>query len=234
MIPCIILAGGFGKRLRDAIGETPKPMAPIGETTFIDYQIGNLVSRGISNFIFTLHYKAEHLKSYLGKINKIYHPQSRFEYVIEDKPLGTGGAIKNALNKLQIQDNVLVTNADTWVSGGINKLLFSKENTIALSQNRNTNRYGRVEMEKNGLIRKFYEKDETNLPGLVSVGIYHLDVNPIRGFSKHSFSLENDYFPELVKAKKLFGLDIKAEFIDIGVPREYSEFKNLINEGKIK
>src|SRR5438477_9865661 len=104
----IILAGGLGTRLRSAVPDLPKCMAPVAGRPFLGHVIDNLRMQGIESFIFSLGYKAEAIEQYLSE----YYPTLVYTTVIEEEPLGTGGAIQKALGKA-VTDDVLVTNGDT-------------------------------------------------------------------------------------------------------------------------
>lgn len=106
----IILAGGLGTRLRSIIGDLPKCMAPINEEPFLAHQLRHLASQGITDVTISVGYRKDVIMGYF---------KNRFEtisisYAEEDEPLGTGGAIKYALRKLNTFNEVLVLNGDTW------------------------------------------------------------------------------------------------------------------------
>ena len=112
----IILAGGLGTRLRSAVPDLPKCMAPINGVPFISYLIDNLINEGVTKFIFSLGYKSELFISLLEE--KL--PMKNYLIVIEDEPLGTGGAIKLACKKAN-DENAIALN-------GLNKFLNKESN----------------------------------------------------------------------------------------------------------
>ena len=103
----IILAGGLGTRLRSAVPELPKCMAPVNGKPFINYVIEHFQKQGITHFIFALGYKNEMFESFLSSLSNISYQLST-----EKEPLGTGGAIKLACD-VASSEKVLVTNGDT-------------------------------------------------------------------------------------------------------------------------
>ena len=92
----IILAGGFGTRLKEVVADQPKPMADINGKPFLEIIVKQLLKLGIKEIIFSLHYMPEKIISYFSKN---YSPINKFYYIIEPEPLGTGGAIKFILSK---------------------------------------------------------------------------------------------------------------------------------------
>ena len=104
----IILAGGLGTRLRNTVPDTPKCMAIVSGQPFIFYVINQLRSQHINKFIFALGYKHEIIESYLQE----HFPTLNYQCVIENEPLGTGGAIQLAC-RVATEKHVVVVNGDT-------------------------------------------------------------------------------------------------------------------------
>src|SRR3954468_23098443 len=141
----IILAGGLGTRLRDAVPDLPKCMAPIGGRPFLSYVIDHLRMQGVQRFIFSLGYKAEIIETYLNE----FYPTLDYSSVIEKEPLGTGGAIQLALQKAET-DDVVIANGDTLFKIKLEELfaVHAKHKaacTLALKPMQNFERYGVVE-----------------------------------------------------------------------------------------
>src|SRR4051794_2954998 len=113
----IILAGGLGTRLRSAVPDLPKVMAPVLAKPFIGYLLDYLNSQGIQRYIFSLGYKHEVVHQYLDTQYAAFD----ISYSIEEEPLGTGGAVKFALDKTKSRD-VLVVNGDSFFTVDISKL----------------------------------------------------------------------------------------------------------------
>jgi len=104
----IILAGGLGTRLRDAVPDLPKCMAPVAGRPFVSFVIDYLRMQGIERFIFSLGYKSGVIEEFLQK----EYPTLDYTSVIEPEPLGTGGAIRLAIQKT-VSRNIVVANGDT-------------------------------------------------------------------------------------------------------------------------
>lgn len=228
-VDLLVLAGGFGTRLKSILPNTPKVMAPIGKKPFLYYQIENWSNQGIKSFIFLLHYQAEQIIRYCEDFLKKIFLDCNFKYIIEDKPLGTGGAIAFAVNSLNLKSNFLVINADTWLSDGLAEMKNSLSPAIGIIQLNNTKRYGNIIINNNNVIKNFSEK----LPYKykkhdiwINSGLYHFNPNLFKHLKNNSFSLEKDFITSMVKQNvvRAIKLNLLDEFIDIGVPNDYNRF----------
>lgn len=226
--PVIILAGGFGTRLKSYLGGKPKPMADINGRPFLEYILKNLIQNGFSNFIFSLHYRADIIIEYLNEIENNILNNCSIKYYIEDSPLGTGGAVSYIISKGVIKDEFYVINADTWIKDGLIEFNSIVPNVIALIQVENSDRYGKVELNFENIITKFVEKEEGLGKGLINAGFYKFHKEIFENLNTRQYSLETDFFPALIRQNKLKGHILKTEFIDIGVPSDYLHFCNLI------
>jgi len=232
MKPLFVLAGGFGTRLRPVVSDVPKPLAPVGGEPFLVHLVRHWVSQGVEDFIFLLHYKAHQIENCLSILNKQpgYNEVS-FRFIKEEIPLGTGGAINNALQYFCPSNGFLVANADTWLSGGIKDIASMSGPAIAAVRVEHNSRYGALELEGQ-LVRKFKEKIDLNDSGFVNSGLYHLVPNIFEGFEFGScFSIENDVFRRLTRDENLTAVKLEVDFIDIGVPEDYARFCGWIENG---
>lgn len=218
----IILAGGLGTRLRSEVSDTPKCLAPVNDVPFLSYLIHYLLSQGIRHFIFSLGYKSEMIIEFL---NRDFATLS-YSISLEDKPLGTGGAISLACKKVMTKD-VLVCNGDTLYKVDAFSLadFHSEKNadcTLALKPMKNFDRYGSVSLNADGRISVFHEKKHCT-SGLINGGVYMLNSeNFIRQSFDNIFSFEKDYLEKSAgKAGAVFGSEQDGFFIDIGIPEDY-------------
>jgi D-glycero-alpha-D-manno-heptose 1-phosphate guanylyltransferase len=234
----IILAGGLGTRLRSVVPDLPKCMAPVAGKPFLYYVIAYLKEEGIRNFVFSVGYKSESIVNFVNK--EFLHANSygsaiNFQFSTEDEPLGTGGAIKQSGKKAS-GHNVLVCNGDTLFKIDVQKLNnFHLEHnadcTLCLKPMNNFERYGVVEINNNGLIKSFKEKQfyET---GFINGGVYALN---IRNFMKEDlpekFSFEKDYLEKYVEKRNMYGVVQDGYFIDIGIPEDYERAGRELNPG---
>ena len=216
----IILCGGLGTRLKSVIKDIPKPMAPINDKPFLEFIFEYLKKQGIKEVILAVSYKYEVIQEYF----KDEFLSIKIKYSIEKEPLGTGGAIKEALKF--IKNEAYVLNGDTVFDIDLTKLkLNGNRICLALKQMNDFDRYGTVNVNEQGFVISFEEKIFKN-QGLINGGIYLLDKDIFKDFAlqeKFSFEefLQENY--EKLKAKAHIFDDY---FIDIGVPEDYRFFYN--------
>lgn len=224
----LVLAGGLGTRLRSVVSDLPKPMAPIGDKPFLEYILKYLQKNGITRAILSVGYKWETIREYFGdKFENI-----ELAYSVEDEPLGTGGAIKKAMNQVK-NNKVYIINGDTFFDVDLKSLVLEDDSKLILSLKHMTNfdRYGCVESDDNNLITAFIEKGYRE-SGNINGGIYLASKNIFDNFDlDEKFSFEEFMqvsFEKLTISVKVF----QKYFIDIGIPEDYqkaqSEIKNHI------
>lgn len=227
----IILAGGLGTRLRSVVPELPKCMAPVNGKPFLHYVIQYLQKEGIKNFIFSLGYKHEYISEWLA----FNYDPSIYSTIVEEEPLGTGGAILKSCNAIH-HDNVFITNGDTMFTISLPTL--SKmhiENqaacTLALKPMSNFDRYGVVTTNANQQITSFKEKMFYK-EGLINGGLYALNVTSFKQYNwPEKFSFEKNYLEKSIDSKSLYGFKEDAYFIDIGIPEDFQRVQKEFAEG---
>ena len=230
-----ILAGGFGTRLADTIGELPKPLAPINKKPFLYYLLKLYIAQGLNNFVFLLHYKADLIIDYLNEEKHSGILQnSSVRYVVEPQPKGTGGAVLYAINELSIKNSFLVTNGDTILTSGVKEIISIGSPSIAVKKEKLNKRFGSVEID-NGRVLGFNPKGDYGHYGYINAGLYNLHPGV---FSKRldqnkEFSIESSLFPSLVKQNILNAGIIDGDFIDIGIPHDYKRFCLMIEDEEI-
>lgn len=217
----IILAGGFGTRLKGVIDDIPKPMAPIGDEPFLSYILRFLEKNGIKRVVLAVGYKHEVISAYYGNI----FGGMNLHYAIENEPLGTGGAIQNALKKCIRQEQFLV-NGDTFFEVNLVGLHqeFSRCNAplcFSLKPMQQFDRYG-VVVTSEGKVTGFAEKKWVDT-GLINGGVYLLKHNIFdsTGLSGR-FSFENDFMAAFVETRSFSYIVSNTYFIDIGIPDDYA------------
>jgi D-glycero-alpha-D-manno-heptose 1-phosphate guanylyltransferase len=229
----LVLAGGFGSRLRSVVSDVPKPLAPINGIPFLSFQLDNWASQGIKEFIFLLHFEANVIIEFLKKWNNLEANQDiEIRFVIEHIPLGTGGSVANAVQKLNLTSNFLVTNADTWLGSGIQELSHASAPVISVVEVANAKRYGTIVFDKNLCVTRFTEKIESGNSGWINAGLSLLHPQIFTSWDGKENSLEADYFPSLVKKNCLIALPLKDNFIDIGIPEDYHRFCKWIEQSQ--
>jgi D-glycero-alpha-D-manno-heptose 1-phosphate guanylyltransferase len=218
----IVLAGGLGTRLRDAVPDLPKCMAPVNGQPFISYVIDYLQQQGITRFIFALGHRSEAFIEYLAE--KL--PLENYEIVIEKFPLGTGGAIQFACTYAR-QKDVVVVNGDSIFKADLfyqSDFHFAHDAhcTLALKPMQNFDRYGAVELNPDHTIASFKEKQFLE-NGLINGGVYILNIRAFFDkFLPETFSFETDYLQKYYDEKNMYGVPGDGYFIDIGIPEDYT------------
>ena len=188
----IILAGGRGKRLRPITDYVPKPLIPIKNISIIEWQIKYLKKFGISEIIICSGYKTKMIENYLN--NKKLGIKITFS--VEDKPLGTGGAIKKAGKKIK-DKSFLVINGDIITNIDLKKLI-KKNNAIASIQLKT--KFGILQTDGNKIIKFDEKKEITEL--WMNAGIYHLNKETLKELPTIG-DIEKTLFPDYAKKEKL-------------------------------
>jgi D-glycero-alpha-D-manno-heptose 1-phosphate guanylyltransferase len=226
----IILAGGFGTRLKSAIPDLPKSLAPVNGRPFLFYLINYLRSQGIERFIFTLGYKHEVIEAYLNAEFSTLD----FQCSIEKEPLGTGGAILAACYKASGK-TVLIVNGDTLFKVNVRKALIEHSRhrsdcTLLLKPMENFDRYGVVELNDDNSIKSFREK-QFYKSGLINGGTYILDTEQFLAEELPSkFSFEKDWLERYFETRKIYGSIQNEYFIDIGIPEDYFRVQHELKQ----
>lgn len=217
----IILAGGLGTRLRDAVPDLPKCMAPVAGKPFLDHVILEAQTNGVNRFIFSLGYMHEVIEKHLEK----NFPELNYEVSIEEVPLGTGGGIQAAC-KFVRESNAIVLNGDTLFRVDLRKLMnyhlqHKAVCSLALKPMHNFDRYGVVKINKDGFIQAFEEKKPVK-EGLINGGVYALNIASFLALQlPEKFSFEKDFLEKWLDSATMMGLIEDGYFIDIGIPSDF-------------
>lgn len=217
----IILAGGLGTRLREAVPDLPKCMAPVLAKPFIGYLTDYLHQQGIQKFIFSLGYKYKIVEQYLTT----QYGGFNIRFSVEPSPLGTGGAVLLAC-KMVSDKNVLVVNGDSFFKADLAKLasfhdMCGADCTLSLKPMLDFNRYGVVELKGDYSISNFIEKQSFK-KGLINGGLYALNaINFGNEDFPEAFSFEKDYLEKFLGLKRFYGVIQDRYFIDIGIPQDF-------------
>ncbi|WP_086270420.1 D-glycero-D-manno-heptose 1-phosphate guanosyltransferase [Campylobacter devanensis] len=218
----IILCGGLGTRLKSVLPNLPKPMAPIKNKPFLAFVLEYLKRQNIKKVILAVSYKYDIIQNYFQNS----YLNMEIVYSIEDKPLGTGGAIMEAL-KFVDQNSVYILNGDTIFDINLNNLkLDDSKICIALKHMNNFDRYGSVNIDKNHNITAFNEKKFTP-DGFINGGIYLITKDIFDIFNlQNKFSFE-EFFQNNFLALKARACVFDDYFIDIGIPQDYQAFIDI-------
>lgn len=216
----IILAGGRGTRLQTVVKNLPKPMAEINGFPFLKYLLDMLAQQGITTIILSVGYQQAIIKDYFQN----NYLNMSVIYSSEDAPLGTGGAILQALNLTQ-NDDVYVLNGDTFFEVDLKKMRTvhiktAADITLATKLMHKFNRYGVLKIEE-GLVTGFEEK-KYHSEGHINGGLYLIKKDLFNRFQlKNQFSFESDFLEKTVQQLSIKAFSCDGYFIDIGIPKDY-------------
>ena len=224
MLPIIVLAGGFGTRLRSVVRDVPKILAPVLEKPFLFWLLNNLERQGVQKVLLSLHYQADLVKQEL-EIMKLKLEVKTLE---EPTPLGTGGAIAFAVSEMNLKQDFLVMNGDTWLGESIMTLNNVSSPALGLINVTDSSRFGKVEWEKE-TVTQFREKGFNSGPGWINAGIYRLNASVFKNWGGQAFSLEHDT-PYVDREGYLNACPLETDFIDIGIPEDYKRFCSYLSQ----
>jgi len=221
----IVLAGGFGTRLRPVVSDVPKPMAPVGGRPFLEHLVGYWIEQGVRRFVVSVGYLAERIVDYFGSAWR----GAEFAYAREQTPLGTGGGLLLALDEVT-SPRVLVLNGDSFFRVVLAEALAFHQSrnadcSLNLFRSRDTRRYLGLDLEDNGRVRSFSAPGDA-VTALVNGGVYLFRTATLRALpwkSGERASLEADILPHGMSAGwRIYGRECRGAFIDIGVPEDYA------------
>jgi len=223
-IDLVILAGGKGTRIKEFLGDKPKPMVKFNDIYFLQYLINSFSKFSFNKIYILTGFK--HKIIFKNFHNKIFN-LTKIKCLKEKKPMGTGGALVN-LKKEKLNDFILV-NGDTIFDIDINNLIQccvkKKLGSIALATNKkNTNSF-----KLNSLSLKNNHLSYDKKGQLMNGGVYFFKKKILNLIPKKKFSLENDFLPNLIDKKLLIGKIYKNFFLDIGTPKYFK-----ISESKLE
>lgn len=234
----VILAGGKGTRLRAEVPDLPKPLAPINGRPFLEYQMSYWVGQGVDRFVLSVGYKAEKVIETVG---------SRFGgvpviYAVEDRPLGTGGALLLAMQQLRTDEAFLVLNGDTYFDLPLSDLRRAHDTrksdwTLGLFRTTDARRYLGVGLGEGdrliSLVAPTIEKEVWANGGVYMISPGTLE--PIVDRFKGEVSLEGEIIPALLEQKSaMYGCRHEGRFIDIGVPADYRRAADVLGPAVVQ
>ena len=232
VITAIILAGGLGTRLRSAVPNLPKPMAPICGRPFLEYQLDYWIEQGVRRFVLSVGYRHEVIVEYFGNSYK----GIELEYAVEQTPLGTGGGLLLAAERVGKDAPFLLLNGDTYFAVDLKSLIaFSRLNDadwcLSIFRANEDGRYLGIDVSPKGEIISLNSK--TGRSGCLSNGgVYWVHPRALSDgglAAGANVSLERDVFRAAVASgRRLFGIEFPGIFIDIGVPEDYRRAQTLL------
>ena len=220
----IVLAGGMGTRLKDALPDVPKSMAPVNGRPFLEYLLEYLDRWGFDKVILSVGHLHEQIIGYFGNAYK----SVALEYSIEEEPLGTGGAVLKALQHVESY-LAFIFNGDTYFDVNLQRLydfrqIKEADFCMTIRFENDTARYGSVEMDNNNRIVRFHEKGQGPDEGYINGGVYLSRKDYLLRFGlPEKFSLEKDFFQQYYQTEEFYALRCFSYFRDIGIPEDYQK-----------
>ncbi len=227
----LILAGGLGTRLKDLTKNTPKPMIEFGGKPFLEYLILNYRRQGVKNFILSVGYLNQQVIDYFNDGDKW---NVQIQYSVEEDPLGTAGAIKQA-EKL-LKEEFFVTNGDTFMDINVKKVKnFHSNNrslaTLAVLKAKRKQNSGVIKLNSQGGILDFHSSEKSNADNFINAGFYLMKKEILDDIPQGKVSLENEVFPKIKNMLKAVEI-VPEYFIDIGTFDTYNRFKQELNKAQ--
>jgi len=232
----IVLAGGLGTRLRVAVPDLPKPMAPVNGRPFLERLIDYWIAQGVTRFILSTGYRHEALAAHFGAV---FHGAGVL-HVVEDRPLGTGGGLLLASGALTGTGTFLVLNGDTFFEVALERLrdfhaARRAEATLSLFRSPQQGRYTGIALGNEGEIRSLGAGTKG---GLANGGVTLMERSFLAGGPwqpQSAVSLEEDILPFALRAgKRVYGMECAGRFLDIGVPEDYARAAGVLGASSEK
>jgi mannose-1-phosphate guanylyltransferase len=232
----LFLAGGIGTRLKPLTNELPKPMVPIMNKPLLQRSMENLRKFGINEIVISTGYKTEHIENYFGNGKKF---GLNIEYICEETPMGTGGAIKKTEHLYN--DTFLILNADILCNIDFLELVKFHQDmkasvTIAVTSVGNPSAYGVVEYDDFGYAVSFTEKPDAHLikSNYINAGVYVFEPEVLKEILEGiPVSVERETFPKLLKNGNKVAVYKGCKYwMDIGTPEKYMQTHDDIMSGE--
>ena len=227
MREAVVLAGGFGTRLKSVV-DVPKPIAPVRGRAFLGWLLDRLSHCGFTHVVLATGYRAECVQEAIGSAWR----GMRISYSIETTPLGTGGAVAQASN-LIVANGCHVMNGDTYLHydpAALEALVEASDASVGvvLAKVDDVSRYGAIDLDGKWVDR-FSEKHGAG-PGLINAGCYFFTgtaLEDLRSLAR-PFALETGFLVGLAATKRMVALPGAEHFIDIGIPDDYVRAAQVI------
>lgn len=228
----VILAGGFGTRLRALHPECPKPLVLLAGRSFLEYVIEYLEGQGIREIVVSTGYRGDQIETHFcGK-----RFRASIQCVREMTVLGTGGAIAFAASRLLHGSWVLAVNGDSLVPFRLQALLAAADAGADAAmvgvQVTDPGRFGSLAIGPDGRLTGFCEKAHGESPAMINAGVYLLRRDLLsQAPTVQPLSMETDCFPQWLREGRRIGvIPSRGPLIDIGTPESLLEAEQLLKE----
>lgn len=226
----VILCGGLGTRLASVISGIPKPLAFVNNKPFLNYILDYLNKfPEITRIVLATGHLSEKVEENYGK----NYDRFTIEYSVEKEPLGTGGAVLNAIRKLKLSDSIIIINGDSFSEVNYSEMVRlhgenNKSLLMAATKVEDASRFGSLET-KGSLVIGFNEKKKNINLVLINAGVYLTSIETLYPWLNDlgKLSLEKDIFPVLAVSKAIKFYEFSGKFIDIGLPETLKSANKL-------
>lgn len=243
----IIIAGGFGTRLRPLTLRRPKPLMPVANRPFLEYQVAQLKAAGADEIVFATNYLAERIEAHFGDGSRF---GVRMRYAVEREPLGTAGAIRNAVEGLP-PDRAIVFNGDILTDfdiGAIVRQHIERRAQVTLTLHRvaRPHPYGVIQVAADGRVLAFIEPTEEQKRAadrgapvegsdFINAGIYIMEPEVIAQIPLRPCSIEREFYPQiLAEGVPVYGVEGRGFWLDIGRPAQYLRATRALLSGEVQ
>jgi mannose-1-phosphate guanylyltransferase len=231
----VVLVGGFGTRLRPLTETIKKELLPLVDRPILDHTLDRLVRHGVTEVVMSSPYLEEAFHPFIES----RHGRPAIRWVTETEPLGTGGAIVNALDALGGDEPFFALNGDICTDLDLTEMRAFHDDrgasvTIALHHVEDARAFGLVITDPDGRVLEFREKPDEPIPGDVNAGTYLLDPEVLRRWTPdREISIEREIFPAVIEdGHVVAGFVAEAYWMDLGTPDKYLQAHFDLLEGK--
>jgi D-glycero-alpha-D-manno-heptose 1-phosphate guanylyltransferase len=231
----IVLCGGAGLRLRPVIGQRPKPMADVSGRPFLEIVLQQLRRNGIERVILAVGYKRE-------AIQRHFHDRAfglDVVYSIETEPLGTGGALRHAVDLVE-SESVLALNGDSYTDTDLTAFAnrhceWRTDVSVVVVPPDGRGDCGSVRLAEDGTVLSFQEKPGSRDGAYINAGIYFISRRLLREIPQGNSSLEQELVPRWLQQGKLMrGFIHSGSCLDIGTPERYRSAQDLLAQTELE
>jgi mannose-1-phosphate guanylyltransferase len=232
----VVLVGGEGTRLRPITETIPKPLVPLMDRASLDHVLDHLARHGVHEVVLSSSY----LEAPFHEFIRGRHGDPSITWITETEPLGTGGAIVNALGDLGGDQTFIALNGDILTDLNLTAMIAMHRErgtaaTIALTHVEDARPFGLVPTEPDGRVIEFREKPSEKIPGHINAGTYVLEVSALEGWPRGEIaSIERDIFPRLISdGRPVYGFASDAYWLDLGTPERYLQAHVDLIDGRV-
>ncbi len=219
----------MGTRLRSVVSDRPKVMAEVAGRPFLEHLLERMADQGVQHVVLAVGYLRDMIRSHFGT----RFGALRINYSVEEEPLGTGGAVRQALVATEQHSPCFVLNGDTWLEGNLKAMATAhhaagSQVTMAVRAVEDVGRFGALELCE-GRVVAFVEKGHQG-PGCINAGLYLMQADVFGPFAlPQRFSIETDFLmPQIARLQPL-AFETGGDFIDIGLPADYERAQSMFS-----